>query len=65
MCNGAASQWLRSPHLSEVLKSLTEEACLSEDVVVTWDLLLSGCGIADDEGKFLFPFYLFLKKKKK
>lgn len=50
MCNGAASQWLRSPHLSEVLRTLTEEACLSENVVVTWDLLLSGCGIAPDEG---------------
>ncbi|XP_034232705.1 E3 ubiquitin-protein ligase listerin [Thrips palmi] len=49
MCNGAASLWLHSPHLSEVLRTLTEQACSSENIVVTWDLLLSGCGIGANE----------------
>ncbi|KAK3915910.1 E3 ubiquitin-protein ligase listerin [Frankliniella fusca] len=48
-CSGAASAWLRSPQLTPVIKQMTGNALISDNVSApTWDLLSSGFSIADD-----------------
>lgn len=49
--NGVASNWLRNPDLAPTLKSLTEEATMSDRIITTWKLLSSGCKIGIDGGK--------------